>query len=180
MGIHNHYKKGAEIILKQINDNSIREEILDMMSYQDKLDKTYIQLYNLGALNRSNVKRALFDECGELNHEMKKEWCYWKKSQKPIDKAAVLEELSDVFHFSLTIHMMDFGKTFDNTWLEMYRDYHKDDDWFTLLDCVSRGTKFGLYLCVILSEKLNFTFDEVYNIYLEKNAKNYQRIEAGY
>ena len=76
--------------------------------------------------------------------------------------------------------MMDFGKTFDNTWLEMYRDYHKDDDWFTLLDCVSRGTKFGLYLCVILSEKLNFTFDEVYNSYLEKNAKNYQRIEDGY
>ena len=41
---------------------------------------------------------------GELTHELKGDW--WKKSQKPVDRKRVLEELVDVYHFVMTSEMM--------------------------------------------------------------------------
>ena len=34
---------------------------------------------------------ASFDELGEVNHEMKAEWCYWKKSQEPVNRDKLKE-----------------------------------------------------------------------------------------
>ena len=38
---------------------------------------------------------ALIDEIGEVNHELKKMWCYWRENQPKVDREKLLEELSE-------------------------------------------------------------------------------------
>lgn len=37
-----------------------------------------------------------------------------------------------------------------------------------------------LYDCIALTEKLGFSFDEIYEGYIEKNKENYERMKRGY
>ena len=53
-------------------------------------------------LDKNQLWHALFDELGEVNHEIKGLWSWWKLSQKAPDQQKVLEELSDVTHFVLS------------------------------------------------------------------------------
>jgi dimeric dUTPase (all-alpha-NTP-PPase superfamily) len=57
---------------------------------------------------------------------------------------------------------------------------HSSDDWFSLLECVSKGYSYSLYYLIFLTEKLGFTFDEIYDAYIEKNKVNYERMKEGY
>jgi dimeric dUTPase (all-alpha-NTP-PPase superfamily) len=50
----------------------------------------------------------LFDELGELMHAQKSDWCWWKFTQEPTDKAKVFEEYADVLHFAL-MYEIKFG-----------------------------------------------------------------------
>ena len=43
---------------------------------------------------------AILDEIGELTHELKANWCWWKKTQAPVDNEKVLGELVDIWHFA--------------------------------------------------------------------------------
>lgn len=37
-----------------------------------------------------------------------------------------------------------------------------------------------LYRVIVLTEKLGFTFDEIYQAYIDKNKENYERMKRGY
>ena len=159
----------------------MKEKIIEMLHIQEALDNSFMNyMGRTKPLTIEEVQKALFDECGEVNHAMKAEWCYWKKSQKPVDRNELKEELSDVYHFSLTVHRLNYGFSFNEKTLKECRINHSSDDWFSLLECVSKGYSYSLYYLIFLTEKLGFTFDEIYDAYIEKNKVNYERMKEGY
>ena len=158
----------------------MKEKIIEMLKIQEALDKSFMEYNNLEELDIDKVQMALFDECGEVNHEMKAEWCYWKKSQKPVDREKLMEELADVWHFALTLHRLYHGITHNYLTYEFERDRYKWIHWFDVLKLLSKGTVLCLDHTIILTEKLGFTFDEIYEAYITKNKENYERMKRGY
>lgn len=78
------------------------ELIRKMLKMQAKLDKTIMDEYGLTEIDEEKLNMAILDEIGELNHELKANWCWWKKTQAPVDEEKVLGELVDIWHFVLS------------------------------------------------------------------------------
>lgn len=123
----------------------------------------------------NRIMLALIDEIGELVHELKGDWCWWKKTQPQVNQERVLEELVDVWHFALSMNIyfdkkckvVDFPSETLNRNLYSY-----------ICDVIMFG---GTYNTMIeLTFKLGFTIEEVYYSYIEKNQENYNRIKEGY
>lgn len=159
----------------------MKEKIIEMLHIQEALDNSFMNyMGRTKPLTIEEVQKALFDECGEVNHAMKAEWCYWKKSQKPVDRDELKEELADVYHFALTLHRLNRGFTFNEKNVEECKIIYSSNDWFLLLRYVSEGCSYCLYYLIFLTEKLGFTFDEMYDAYIAKNKVNYERMKEGY
>lgn len=62
------------------------ELIKEMLQMQAKLDKAIMDEYKLEELDEGKLNLAILDEIGELTHELKANWCWWKKSQEPVDR----------------------------------------------------------------------------------------------
>ena len=70
-----------------------KEMLEDMLDMQVKLDEVLLKVRGFtyrDLLRQRAYDRAILDELGELNHELKGDWCWWKKSQKPVDRQRVL------------------------------------------------------------------------------------------
>lgn len=163
-----------------------KETIEDMLAMQEKLDETLLAVWGStydGLLRQRAYDRAILDEIGELNHELKADWCWWKKSQKPVDRSRVLEEFVDVLHFCLSQTLAEIATA-------QHPDYHREilmdifvkhqsDDELDILDwqkCHQRV----LIKAFRLMKWLEFTPEEVYEAYKKKNAVNFQRQREGY
>ena len=72
-----------------------------MLDMQRRLDDKVEEVHNC-TIGIENLEMALLDEIGELTHELKYTWCWWKKTQAPVDKEKVLGELVDIWHFILS------------------------------------------------------------------------------
>ncbi len=159
----------------------MKEKIIEMLHIQEALDKSFMQyMGRTEPLKVEEVQKALFDECGEVNHTMKADWCYWKKSQKPVDREEVKKELADVYHFALTLHRLYNDFQFDKKEYDIVLVFTEDSDWFEVLRIVSDGGEWIIYDVLNLTEKLGFTFDEMYDAYIQKNKVNYERMKEGY
>lgn len=158
----------------------MKEKIIEMLKMQEALDNSFLQYMGNDELDIEKVRMALFDELGEVNHEMKAEWCHWKKSQKPVDRDKLKEELADVYHFALTLHRFNHGFNFDERYIRYGEKIHEDDNWFDMIKIVLESSFCHLYEVIILTEKLGFTFDEMYQAYIDKNKENYERMKRGY
>lgn len=173
-----------------------REMLKDMLRLQAEYDQLVFEAYGIkgyGDINFECLQAALLDECGELNHELKKNWCWWKKTQEPVDSEKVSEELADVMHFVLmSIHWMkangegigDFFYTWQYTqemikkgWVpdtpaeylvELLRDHDTRNDW---------GIGYELRWLI---HSLDLTVEQAYEAYKKKNAINRQRVRDGY
>ena len=77
------------------------ELIRKMLKKQAKLDNAIMEEYGLTEINKDNLMMAILDEVGELTHELKGDWCWWKKTQPLVDEEKVLGELVDIWHFAL-------------------------------------------------------------------------------
>lgn len=78
------------------------ELIKEMLQMQKKLDEAIMEEYGLTEIDEENLRMAILDETGELTHELKGNWCWWKKTQAPVDMGKVLGELVDIWHFVLS------------------------------------------------------------------------------
>ena len=78
------------------------ELIKEMLKMQAKLDEAIMKEYGLKEIDEEKLSFAILDEIGELTHELKANWCWWKKTQAPVDKEKVLGELVDIWHFVLS------------------------------------------------------------------------------
>lgn len=158
----------------------MKEKILEMLKMQEALDNSFLQYMGNDKLDIEKVRMALFDELGEVNHEMKAKWCYWKKSQKPVDRDKLKEEISDVWHFALSLHRLRNGIVFFEKIPMGTKIWHDNVEWDDILRSMALGDDDILYDCIALTEKLGFTFDEIYEGYIEKNKENYERMKRGY
>lgn len=157
----------------------MEEKILEMLKMQDALNKAIMREHKLMALPFWKLRMALLDELGELTHELKGNWCWWKKTQKGVDPTKVLEELVDVWHFAMTIHIYFNGIEINKLKMECYLDLEIIDlpkviEGVILCDCDI------LYKLNNLTKYLNFTMDDIYNAYIAKNKVNYERLNSGY
>lgn len=164
---------------------NVKEILLDMINRQKRLD---IAMYgsNNAEYKEENTRLALIDEIGELNHELKADWCWWKKTQKPVDREKVLGELADVAHFCLNIYYHEYPDR-SIEWLKDagYKASKRAKDmaevsyfYRKLTDPYSDHAILENLLG--LTFKLGFTLEELYEAYKTKNEINYRRIEQGY
>ena len=163
--------------------------IKEMLQMQEKLDEAIMKEYGLDEIDEDNLRMAILDEVGELTHELKGNWCWWKKTQSPVDDKKVLGELVDVWHFVLSY------QNHFNSGEEMLCSYLNEKEMsVTLLERLRAQTlslPFALshlvyYKCsiitvlVAITEYLRFTIEQVYECYCDKNKINYQRLKEGY
>jgi dimeric dUTPase (all-alpha-NTP-PPase superfamily) len=128
---------------------------------------------------------ATLDEIGELTHELKGDWCWWKKSQKPVDRNKVLEELVDVFHFVLIYELLYGSKGYLTDCSSKYNYFPivQMNIGFGLANAMIFLLKLAdgrLMYLLALSEHLGFSLEEIYIAYMRKNAINHERLESGY
>lgn len=108
---------------------------------------------NYAELRKKNaISRAVLDEIGELNHELKYNWNWWKLTQSKPDKERILDELADVEHFLLSYviathdgSLEKAAQTIEKDWFEFhsnldFADYSNTnfmDDAIFILDNVN-------------------------------------------
>lgn len=150
-----------------------------MLKMQGALNNAIYKEFKIDRVQLSKYRIALIDEVGELTHELKGNWCWWKKTQKPVDQAKVLEELTDVWHFALSI-CIDYGKFegLDIGYLKENAGIHYLTSiigW--LINC---DPKEIIKNIITLTYKLGFTIEDVYVAYIQKNKVNFDRLASGY
>lgn len=167
-----------------------QEMIDEMIELQRAYDKAVYKEFNC-EYDEEKCTLALLDEIGEFNHELKANWCYWKKTQKPIDREKALEELADVWHFTLSLVYHDFDEIYkhheefakeiikiDFKNIKIMLTEHKTlSEWyFDLTDIFSNKIE----VLIIIGIKCGFSLEEVYEAYKKKNKTNLERLENGY
>ena len=165
------------------------ELIKEMLHKQAELDKSIMSAYGLTEIDEEKLSFAILDEVGELTHELKGEWCWWKKTQAPVDYRKVLGELVDIWHFVLSWqNNFNLGKegllTCEQTMKKI------DENRWSIENCrngivikLADLSSFSLWKVeplIAISEYLGFTIEQVYEAYCGKNKINYQRLEKGY
>ena len=131
---------------------------------------------------------AILDEVGELTHELKGEWCWWKKTQPQVDEEKVLGELVDIWHFALSYqNHFDYGMQGIINRCMFLRNSKKHLDLlkakdYELPEIFSDLVVFEYKLerLIAITEYLGFTIERVYEAYCSKNKINYQRLKEGY
>ena len=163
--------------------------IKEMLQMQAKLDEAIMKEYGLAEIDKKNLGFAILDEVGELTHELKGDWCWWKKSQAPVDEEKVLGELVDIWHFVLS-----YQNHFDSGEEELRAEEQMIDNAITyfheikvfktgiiyLLADLSSINSNKLERLIAITEYLGFSVEDVYKAYCDKNKMNYQRLKEGY
>lgn len=165
------------------------ELIKEMLQMQEKLDEAIMKEYGLTEIDEENLRMAILDEVGELTHELKGNWCWWKKTQAPVDDKKVLGELVDIWHFVLSyqnhfnggengiLNALMFIRNSDNILnLLMTNEYKLSE---TLTDLATWNIH-KMERLIAITEHLGFTVEQVYEAYCDKNKINYQRLKEGY
>lgn len=166
----------------------IKERLKEMFQMQRTLNENILNEFGEEVMTEEKLELAIIDELGELTHELKGDWCWWKKTQKPVDRKRVLEELVDVYHFVMTSEMMRKHSSTDEVIDSILNKYEFSINHFNKLekerldyligDISATCDKLGELLK--LTKCLGFKFDEVYQEYLNKNKINYERLKNGY
>lgn len=165
------------------------ELIRKMLKKQAKLDNAIMEEYGLTEINKDNLMMAILDEVGELTHELKGDWCWWKKTQPLVDEEKVLGELVDIWHFALCQqNICNFGemtlgsylqeKEIVDTLLERLKSKRVFLPLF--LTELVRKDCYSIETFIAITEYLGFTIEQVYSAYCNKNKINYQRLKEGY
>lgn len=168
-----------------MKDSELRM-IETMLKKQDELNSAIMKEYGLTTISKEQIDLATLDEIGEFTHELKGDWCWWKKSQEPVDRNKALEELVDVFHFVLIYELLYGKRTYlTNSGYSQYNYSHmvQVDIGFGIANALITILKLvdcRLMYLLALSEHLGFCLEEIYAAYMRKNAINMERLKNGY
>ncbi len=149
--------------------------INEMLKMQRALDDAIYNEHNV-EFDDEKCMLAMIDEIGEFNHEVKSTWCWWKKSQEPIDRDKALEELVDIWHFalSLTYH-------YDAVYFcEEENEYEPETPLSVLYNNICCVDGFQLIALILLGLRFGFSLEDVYEAYKKKNKVNFERLNKGY
>lgn len=95
-------------------------DVVELWKRQKTLDDTFDEKPTGKKRTRTELRISYFDELGELTHEMKPNWNWWKIKNAPINLSLVQEELSDVLHFYLS-----YIEPLNTNILDSYEDFYK-------------------------------------------------------
>ncbi len=153
-----------------------QEMINEMIELQKKYDEAVYKEFGC-QFDEEKVTLAMIDEIGEFNHEVKASWCYWKRTQAPINPVKALEELVDVWHFalSLTYH------AFENEY-KIAESIEADNDYKLsfLYKQVIDNPYLRLHALAQIGLKYEFDLEQIYEAYKKKNKTNWERLANGY
>ncbi|MFR6153160.1 MAG: dUTP diphosphatase [Faecalibacillus faecis] len=166
----------------------IKEQLKEMFQMQRTLNKSILDEFGEEEMTEEKLELAIIDELGELTHELKGDWCWWKKSQAPVNRKRVLEELVDVYHFVMTSEIARRYSSTDEIIDSILNKYefsinHFDELEKERLDYLIGDISYSydkLTVLLQLTKCLQFSFDDVYQEYLNKNKINYERLKNGY
>ena len=164
----------------------IKEQLTQMFLMQETLNQNILKEFGQDSMTKEKLQLAIIDELGELTHELKGNWCWWKKTQKPVDRKRVLEELVDVYHFVMTWEMFKRTEYKIEYILKAYAieiltfGTNEKNETLDYIICRMGLDKYKLDWLLKLTGKLGFSFDEIYQEYLNKNKINYERLKNGY
>ena len=164
------------------------EKINEMIEMQKKLDSAIEQdkgmKYGSSKYCYDGLSYAILDELGELNHELKGNWCWWKNTQELPDQRKVLGELVDVWHFVMSLHYHEIKTNIDLGIIEDLMNVSSKAILRLILRVVMMNEPYIdchiMELLIAYTRKLGFSISDVYDAYIEKNRENYNRIERGY
>ena len=159
------------------------ELIKEMLQMQEKLDESIMNEYGLTEITIEQLEMAILDEVGELTHELKGDWCWWKKSQPQVDEEKVLGELVDIWHFVLSYTYNYSDIRFTNLDWDVGKGinaFEKEGLACSLANIVNAEYENKLFYLISVSLCLGFTIEQVYEAYCDKNKINYQRLKEGY
>lgn len=191
----------------EMTENEIIKQLSELEDLQYDYDRQVFAVHGVESYKSLGARQglALLSEIGELNQELKGNWCYWKFTQNPVDREKALEELADVMHFLFS--MVDRSGThdaFNDGFAEMYfndwyrqnviADYNRDIWCEQLLVSFIDLLVFARYLkhptrayarmagnnLARLILLLGFDWEEARQAYLSKNQKNRERLKNGY
>lgn len=168
----------------------MKEKLLEMLKMQQALNVDILKKHGSEKYTDENLYHALIDEIGELNHELKGDWCWWKNTQKPVDRDKVLEEYVDCIHFGLCRILRSHidrhfisGLIVDvymNTINNIFQDNRTISKYMENILEYDRSSEILFVDLLLLGKKLGFDFDTIYNAYINKNKVNYERLKNGY
>lgn len=167
----------------------MKEKLLEMLQMQQALNENILKEHGSEKYTDENLEHAFLDELGELNHELKPLWCWWKKTQKPVDQERLLEEYVDCIHFGLCMLLNSYKYELENVVDNIvfkYQSYINFKEYATSLRCfkdiLNRSyDSFDRFVVLLaLGDKLGFDFDTIYEAYIKKNKVNYERLKNGY
>lgn len=173
-------------------NKSNQEKLKEMIEMQSEYDDAIYESFET-EFDADKCLLALFDELGEVNHELKALWCYWKHSQRPVYEEYLLEELADCWHFGVSyyynmVEPEDFERDF-----ELLFHYHitnrpkssirKSLSWYLrALERVASPTGAFDILDSLYEICLwcGFEFDDIYEAFKRKNDIIWERLREGY
>lgn len=159
------------------------ELIKEMLHMQEKLDEAIMKEHGLTEIEWKDLELAILDEIGELTHELKGAWCWWKKTQPKVERSKVLGELVDVWHFvlSYTYKFSDVRFTHLDWVFKRGIDTFEQEGLACLLaNLAIAEDENKLFYLIVVSACLGFSIEDVYKAYCNKNKVNYQRLKEGY
>lgn len=165
-----------------MKDSELRM-IETMLKKQDELNSAIMKEFGLTTISKEQIDLATLDEIGEFTHELKGDWCWWKKTQAPVDNDKVLGELVDVWHFvlSYTYNYSDVRFTHLD-WIvgKGINTCKQEGLACSLANIINAQYMDKLFYLIAVSLCLGFSIEDVYKAYCEKNKVNYQRLKEGY
>lgn len=163
------------------NDVALINEMLNM---QKNLDREILEKKeHADRFDLDNLDLAIIDEVGELTHELKSEWCWWKDTQKRVESDKVLGELVDIWHFVLMKHYKtEKGDYSIKDYLNFLVWNFKSGGQYLGMNYIRHflSTNYEMDDVLALTFALDFTLIDVYEAYCEKNKVNHERVENGY
>lgn len=157
-----------------------------MVNMQDAYHNAIVNKKHINDLCDTKIQLAILDEVGELNHELKKLWCWWKDSQQDVDVSKVLEELIDVWNLVIIRYLLIHpDKAIDTCLIDAISAYtckkiNLDKINYYFKEVVTLDGIGSLHAVICLSEYLGFTFDQIFECYQYKNNINWNRLNSGY
>lgn len=174
-------------IKKMANKPTNAEKFMNMLQMQFETDLLVMRkMQMLVPPSVDEYKFAIIDEIGELNHELKAKWCWWKESQEPVNQENLLMELVDVWHFCLSF--TNNRTNFDVNELANSIAYDHLEE-YTPIEFLNKFNRFAYGMpqmketfewLIGVGNKFGFTFDRVYEAYKKKNEENNARAKSNY
>ncbi len=184
--------------------NKEKKELSEIANLQIAYDRAVFEKFD-EEWNACKCHLALVDEIGEVNHELKKLWCYWRESQPKVDREKLLEELADCLHFAMSYYI---NESLPYSVINYAHTSEALEDWIKNLafdivtelepnpyfnsfslqkyrdeveHIISFRSAIDLPLGVFAISKLcRYTFDDLIKAYKEKNKTNWERLGNNY